>query len=132
MKDIFQGANSVFGYLGDGLDRSLRSYRKDPNALGSLEPLRFHGKDDENERDLDLSEFRSLNGPMTLSAVSRYKCFIQVFCVFSHLARMEHLTSEFMNPQDGSECQEAETRYLFESLRQFMRSRWWNRIWIGR
>jgi Heterokaryon incompatibility protein (HET) len=122
MGKIFAGAQTVFAYLGDGLDCSKRSYKHDLAQLQDTAPTEFRTW---NGIKSDFPALPSSDHPTRPEDAAGH-----VFAFLFRLAKAQHLDSLPPFLLALNEKEEADQRYLFELVRIFTQSRCFNRIWI--
>jgi hypothetical protein len=128
MHDIFSYAEEVIVYLGEVPHHASMAL----NEAISTSTTTFRSDDSDSEK---LEAFFSRCKGKTASTVSRGKPKIdyafEIFCFLRLLAGKPDL--DHLPAFDPSSRTFIDTRYqqnLFEGLRQLMRCRWWNRIWV--
>jgi hypothetical protein len=115
-------ASDVCALVGDGLDNSDSSYRKDLVTLGNLPMVSFY---DSNYKPNLQPNNMSLTPP-TIGSVTLDPC-VWVYALLGRLARNEHISKStfFGGSQDVPDDWK-----VAEALRLFMSCRWWRRMWI--
>ncbi|CRK35802.1 hypothetical protein BN1708_006816 [Verticillium longisporum] len=138
MHDLFYWAEDVHAYLGDSLDRSHPRYNQHFKQLGAHPHVHLNG-DARDDEIIQQVLFRDWPAATKLSFMTGHQLNLYAFCLLAALSQaswLKRITDNqilFNKPETSNASRAleiAKLKALFEHLRAFAISPWWDRMWI--
>ncbi|CRK33023.1 hypothetical protein BN1708_005970 [Verticillium longisporum] len=138
MHDLFYWAEDVHAYLGDSLDRSHPRYSQHFKQLGAHPHVHLNGDAGDDEI-IQQVLFRDWPAATKLSSMTAHQLNLYAFCLLAALSQASWLKRIIDNqilcnkPETSNTSralENAKLKALFEHLRAFAISPWWDRMWI--